>query len=306
VYVVRPRRAVRAVVRSLALAAIREGKYSQKYDHVFVDEVQDLTPVGVRVLVGLCRSPEDVCLAVDGNQSVYARGFGWRHVHEELQFQGRTIQLRRGYRTTREILAAATAALGGSEPSDPESLDIEGTPSGERPVLHHYTTPAGHARAIANFLRSARLRVGIGWSGAAVLCPQRKAAEALAALLRKEGVPARVAWDRTTRPAGEEVTVMTIHSSKGLEFPVAVVADLRAGEFPRTLWLTPEEQQEETASCRRLFFVGATRAMREVLVTAPATDPSPILLGVREDDWRRTSEQLSRPPAQSHSSTKAT
>ncbi len=57
------------------------------------------------------------------------------------------------------------------------------------------------------------------------------------------------------------VTLMTIHSSKGLEFPVVFVAGLEEGLFPiESTVESPNELEEE----RRLFYVGATRAKREL------------------------------------------
>jgi superfamily I DNA/RNA helicase len=291
------RRYTTGQVRNLAWEAIKSKAHEPPYDYVFVDEAQDLTPVGLRVLFGLCRNPENVCLAADTNQSVYARGFG-RHIFEGLSFQGRSIVLGRGYRTTREIAAAASAVLAGRADSDPESLAVEGGPAGEIPILHSYATPGGHARAIKNFLNSARLRARVDWSGAAVLCPTNRAVDAMAALLRSVGVPTAVVRRAATTP-GKHVAVMTIHTAKGLEYPMVVVANLRAGEFPRAgPSMSSEEREEEDAHCRRLLFVAATRAMRELLVTVPSFRPTPIFAGVGAGLWRRTFEtDLDRAPA---------
>ena len=57
------------------------------------------------------------------------------------------------------------------------------------------------------------------------------------------------------------VTLMTIHSAKGLEFPVIMVAGLEEGLFPLgTSAFELEELEEE----RRLFYVALTRAEKKV------------------------------------------
>ena len=57
------------------------------------------------------------------------------------------------------------------------------------------------------------------------------------------------------------VTLMTIHASKGLEFPVVFLTGLEDGLFPLYSSLDVKEKLEEE---RRLFYVGITRAMEKV------------------------------------------
>ena len=60
------------------------------------------------------------------------------------------------------------------------------------------------------------------------------------------------------------VTLMTIHSSKGLEFPVVFIAGLEEGLFPISQYLDQNDELEEE---RRLFYVGATRAMKKLYLS---------------------------------------
>jgi DNA helicase II / ATP-dependent DNA helicase PcrA len=104
--------------------------------------------------------------------------------------------------------------------------------------------------------------------------------------------------DRT--PGGEDtgvVTLMTLHTAKGLEFPVVFLTGLEDGVFPhmRSLGDQPELEEE-----RRLAYVGVTRAQQRLYVSraivrsawgAPSHNPASRFLDelpVDLVDWRRT------------------
>ncbi|MFW6866778.1 DNA helicase PcrA [Nocardioides sp. CPCC 206347] len=103
------------------------------------------------------------------------------------------------------------------------------------------------------------------------------------------------------------VTLMTLHTAKGLEFPVVFLTGLEDGVFPhsRSLGDRPELEEE-----RRLAYVGITRARQRLYVSravvrsafgAPAHNPASRFLAelpIDLVDWRRTEArqmQWSRP-----------
>lgn len=63
----------------------------------------------------------------------------------------------------------------------------------------------------------------------------------------------------------EKVTLMTLHSAKGLEFRVAFLAGLEEGIFPHSRTLMNETELEEE---RRLCYVGITRAKEKLYLTS--------------------------------------
>ena len=73
-------------------------------------------------------------------------------------------------------------------------------------------------------------------------------------------------------PEGEEhggmVTLMTLHTAKGLEFPVVFLTGLEENVFPHERSMGNDQ---ELAEERRLAYVGITRAMQRLYVTRAAT-----------------------------------
>ena len=63
---------------------------------------------------------------------------------------------------------------------------------------------------------------------------------------------------------GAAVTLMTLHSAKGLEFPVVFITGMEQGIFPHSRSLNSEEELEEE---RRLCYVGMTRAKKMLFLS---------------------------------------
>ncbi|MBQ4354545.1 MAG: UvrD-helicase domain-containing protein [Clostridia bacterium] len=100
--------------------------------------------------------------------------------------------------------------------------------------------------------------------------------------------------DRGTDEDADRVKLMTIHASKGLEFPVCFVCGFSEGIFPssRTLEERKDEGLEEE---RRLCFVAITRAMRRLYLTESegttsdhaSKRPSRFLYDIGEQNYTR-------------------
>jgi ATP-dependent DNA helicase Rep/DNA helicase-2/ATP-dependent DNA helicase PcrA len=78
----------------------------------------------------------------------------------------------------------------------------------------------------------------------------------------------------------DQINLMTLHSSKGLEFQAAIMVGLENGVFPSGYDKTVE-QLEEVA---RLFYVGVTRAKTQIHLTYDE-DESPLVTSIREVGW---------------------
>ncbi|GAB4543587.1 MAG: 3'-5' exonuclease [Anaerolineae bacterium] len=275
-------------LRQLALDRVRSGEFPRRWDYVIVDEAQDLTPAALALCLELCRDPAGVFLTADANQSLYNRGFRWRHVHEQLQVAGRTRILRRNYRSTRQIADAAAELLAGMEDADAEAAGQEFVHAGPPPAIYAADGVAGQARWLAAQIWHAAQDLRLPVNAAAVLVPSNSLGPPLAELLAGQGLPARFLSGKEVRLEERCVKVITLHSAKGLEFPIVAVAHVEADRLPRETDATDAQDiREHLDNQRRLFYVGCTRAMRYLFVTYDRSLPSPFLAMLSDERWLR-------------------
>ncbi len=76
----------------------------------------------------------------------------------------------------------------------------------------------------------------------------------------------------------DQINLMTLHSSKGLEFEAVIMIGLEDGAFPNSFDYKNEEQLEEAV---RLFYVGVTRAKTQIHLTY-AYNESTLITSIRK------------------------
>jgi DNA helicase-2/ATP-dependent DNA helicase PcrA len=233
--------------------------------HVAIDEVQDFSPLEVRVLLDCLDERRSLTLAGDTQQHVLEEaGFtSWEDFFHHLGLAGTEVStLRVSYRSTHEIVAFAVAVLGDMKEDDTPPQTTRGGP----PVELFRFTDHG---AVAAFLAEAltRLATDEPLASVAVLTPTPELSELYATALRNAEVPRveRVVDQRFRFAPGIEVTEVT--QVKGLEFDYVILVEVSRAHYP------------DTPHARRVLHVGATRAIHQLWLTSVAT-PSALLAGI--------------------------
>jgi DNA helicase-2/ATP-dependent DNA helicase PcrA len=231
-----------------------------EYEHIFVDEAQDMSPVELAVVLDTAAEQQSVTLAGDIAQKLHLdNGFSdWRHVLAELKLDHIEIEpLKLSYRSTHEILEFATDVLG----------PLRNEVSGEAirygaPVELFQFGDTGEAvgflsESLRNLVSSEPL------SSVAVIARYPEQADLFYKGLRHGEVPnlRRIAdQDFPFRPG---VDVTDVRQVKGLEFDYVVVVECNRASFPT---------DDET---RHLLHIAATRAAHQLWVFSTG---SPSLL----------------------------
>ncbi len=271
-------------VRLLALRELQTSP-ERRYDEVIVDEAQDLVPVQLRAVRYLAAG-ENIFLLADAAQSIYYRGISWRDAGMDVV--GRTRVLRDNYRNTAEIARAAASLIDHStmlkelgEYVPPEDTHARGP----RPVVIACAGDAEHARVVRQeIVRLCRGDTGHRYrpGDIAVLAPTRAWCEEVRNDLFNHDIPCRfLSGDERFSLLENEVKTLTIHSAKGIEFPVVFIVGLTRNPphpFPRVDYTAaPPERQAALDADRRLLYVGMTRAAERLYLLTTRGAPSPFL-----------------------------
>ncbi|BEP72100.1 nuclease-related domain-containing DEAD/DEAH box helicase [Variovorax sp. V35] len=240
---------------------------SGQYQAVLIDEGHDFQPEWLRLVTQMVDpGTNSLLLLYDDAQSIYERQrtkqFSFKSVG--IQAQGRTTVLKINYRNTKQILQ--TASLIASDLLTAEDKDDDGIPllhpiscgrEGHAPLVIRLPTLRDEAVKVAELLSAAH-QEGHAWGDMAVICRQYAAMEECASALRHRKLPHQVRKGTGDfKPDADTIKVLTMHASKGLEFPV--VAVVGSGAMPRE---TDDEREEA-----RLFYVAATRATQALFIT---------------------------------------
>ena len=239
---------------------------SGQYQAVLIDEGHDFAPEWLKLVVQMVDPATNSLLVLyDDAQSIYERAqkknFSFKSVG--IQAQGRTTILKINYRNTRQILQ--TASLVAADLLTAEDQDDDGVPllkpvscgrEGEAPIIIRLPTLREEAWQVADLLAAAH-QEGHAWGDMAVLCPTHEIRDLCARTLAQHQLP----LENRIRagdfdPASDKIKVMTLHASKGLEFPV--VALVGVGQMPA--------QGEAEKDAARLIYVGATRASHRLIM----------------------------------------
>ncbi|WP_067463688.1 nuclease-related domain-containing DEAD/DEAH box helicase [Actinomadura macra] len=245
-----------------ALKELGERPADPPYAAVIVDEVQDLTLTGVKLLHALAGDgPNGLLLIGDGQQAVYPGGF--RLADAGIAVKGRGAVLRTNYRNAARILETAMELVSG----DPFE-DLDGpSPNGRRTIDLTYhegrilrvdaANDEEHDRRLVEALRTLPENGSTAWADSVVLCRSRRETEQYHRLLTRAGIPVLRLENYDGRPV-DAVKLGTYRRAKGLEFKHVFLPHHDLDLSDSALSDAADRERKELA--RRQLFVAMTRA----------------------------------------------
>lgn len=272
--------------QDLSLMAYKElfkSPLSEPYKYVIVDESQDLTNIQVRIaqrlMKGKSTANTSIFMVGDYSQTLYSRGFSWKQAG--LQIQGRSFGLKRNFRNTRQIAetAAALNAYNENVKMSGEYVDpLFTNRQGPWPVLLECDITDRETKAIAEKILDLAGDNQFRLSDFAVLCPTVQLCNAVKSKFDQLDIPCILRDDEQFDILEDKIKVLTIHSAKGLEFPVVFITGLHNGVLPNPIKSIDDEEAGIAMERERtLLYVAITRAAEALYLVSSKENPSSFI-----------------------------
>ncbi len=248
---------------------------SLPYSSIVVDEAQDMGVQAFKLLRQVVpERANDLFIVGDGHQRIYRHKVVLGRCG--IKIVGRSRKLRVNYRTTEETRRWATGVLEGVSIDDlDEGQDNEkGTTSllrGKEPLIKNFDSFDHECQFLADLARE-KEQLG-DLSTTCLVARTHSRLNQYAQALQQKGVavyPIKTSAAEDRNAHG--IRLATMHRVKGLEFETIIIAGAKEGDMPLRIALetTDDDAEREDRELREraLFYVAATRAKKEVVVTS--------------------------------------
>ncbi len=252
-----------------------ENETRKPFDHIIVDEAQDLGVPELRFLASLAPQENDALFfAGDLGQRIFQQPFSWKNLG--INVQGRSRNLKVNYRTSHQIRKTADQLMPASvSDADGEKGERKGTVSvfnGPDPLIILADTKDNEIKTVADFINNA-IAEGIAPAEIGIFTRTRATIDRSLDAVKKAGAKA---FELTLHKEGPEgcVRIGTMHLAKGLEFKAVAVMGLDEDQLPLRERIQSAadviELDDIQSSERSLFYVACTRARDRLLVSGVA------------------------------------
>jgi DNA helicase-2/ATP-dependent DNA helicase PcrA len=259
-----------------------------RFQHLFVDEFQDVNPLQQALLDTWLGDRLDLCVVGDPNQAIYAwngadarllRLFPKRYPSAEV------VRLSVNYRSSPQILAVANAVLsGGGRGVDRDGVLLATRPEGPIPQVTSFEDDKAEARGVARAVRDHH-NPGSAWSSQAILVRTNAQVALLEEALHDAGIPFRVRGGAALLDQPEIKAALRTLQRRNDGFTQAL-ADLDAAAAD------PDEGDCDKGEERRANLAALVRLGHDYA----AIEPSPSIPGFLS--WLRAATRADQPDRQ--------
>ena len=259
-----------------------------KFEHVLIDEAQDLSLAQMTAIMMLYR--KDMVVAMDMNQRIFSKQWSAK----QLGIETTTKKLTKSMRTTKQIDALAESVRSKNDgilADDDKSLRAIPERDGDIPELIHLEDAAAERKYVVNLIKSALTandKITIG-----IIAAKNNQIPIYADWLASENIShEQVKKDSTFSMAKPGVKIASAYGAKGLEFDIVIIPMFAEGNFPYAFVPDDEEAFEQyMIQMRNLVYVSMTRARFKLYITFWGNKGSRFIADMDPELYRLTGEK---------------
>lgn len=236
----------------------------QTYNHVLVDEAQDLSAQHLIFIQYLCDVKTNPCNTItfflDDKQTIYENKSwiqGGLRTFNMLGYEiprKNTYKLEACYRSAMEIVSAASSLIGGGGRQE-EQMSLFGRDKGLKPFIMKYETEEEEQKGI---LVSIKKICELGYDKKEIMLITSGNKDSMQTFLRKNGCSA--------------ISCYTIRSVKGLENKVVLLTGMNDKRFLNDHFYYDKTLEEQFESSKKIVYVGMTRATELLVISSFGTE----------------------------------
>lgn len=265
--------------QDMALLALDQAKKHpiKKYTHILIDESQDLSRVQLEFLKALYNEKvySSITFISDVAQSIYPQAWLIKNrSFTTLGFDmtGKSSSLSKNYRTTTQIAQAAFSLINSDEDLfedtnfvKPNLIDKQG----EYPIYRNFKTKNEEGSYIAKLITKDLIK-NYSLKDIVIISRLKSQLNELQEYLERNNIRTSIFDNKDEFNFAEEsVKLVTMHSIKGLEFKVVIIAGLNSKVMPYLSDKNEFDDMEMLESReRKLLYVGMTRATEKLFITS--------------------------------------
>jgi superfamily I DNA/RNA helicase len=254
---------------------------AKPFTHIIVDEAQDLSKAQILVISQIVSDEtKSISIIADAAQRIYKSGFTWSEVGLNVR-GGRTIEFKKNYRNTIQIVKAALSLL---EKEDDKSdfTTVETARSGEqKPIVGYFQNWNEQCVYLEKALK--KLKESNNLNSTVILHRSHNGIRNIKSFLETKNYEIQELLKTDDIDfESDSIKLCTLSSVKGLEFENVFIIDLNDDVIPYPPGFIDEEDEFHISTERRLLYTSMTRA-RERLYLLSSGTPSRYLAEIDKD-----------------------
>lgn len=244
--------------------------FQKPFTHIIVDEAQDLSKAQILVISQIVsEETKSISIIADAAQRIYKSGFTWGEVGLNVR-GGRTIEFKKNYRNTVQIVRAALSLL---EKEDDKSdfTTVETARKGEnKPIVGYFSNWNEQCGFLLKQLN--KLRADGNINSTVILHRSHSGIRNIKFFLESNNFEVQELLKTDDIDfESDSIKVCTLSSVKGLEFENVFIIDLNDDVIPYPPGFNDSDDEFHISTERRLLYTSMTRARERLFLISGGT-----------------------------------